>query len=254
MRRMAKKTAKKTVTKATKKSAKQPAKKSGASVAARKAPATRAKKAGTKPAAARKAASGDAGSSWRTEPRTAGSDPAASRIQRRRTIHAGKKYEYQEVGIRADDGSEIYRQMVKHPGAVTILPLLDTPDGLRVVIIRNERFAVGKTLVELPAGTLEPNEDPSMSGVRELEEEIGYTSEHITSLGSFYTTPGLTNEIMYAYAATNLVHVGQRLEADEKIRVEMVTPDEAFAMVDDGRMMDAKSMLTLLLARRRGLV
>ena len=110
------------------------------------------------------------------------------------------------------------------------------------------------TLVELPAGTLEPNEDPSVSAVRELEEEIGYTSDDLRPLGPFYTTPGLTDEIMHTYAALNLRFVGQRLEADEKITVQIITPDEAFAMIDDGRMMDAKSMLALLLARRKGLL
>ena len=183
-----------------------------------------------------------------------GADPAAGRIIRRTTIHAGNKYQYHDVVIRGDDGRPLHRQMVKHPGAVTVLPLLDTPDGVRVVIIRNERFAVARTLIELPAGTLEPGEDPSVSGVRELEEEIGYTSSSLRPLGTFFTTPGLTDEIMYAYVATNLVFVGQRLEADEKIQVEMVTPDEALAMIDDGRMMDAKSMLALLLARRQGLL
>lgn len=236
----------------TRKSARKTAKPSGG--AAQKA----------KPAAAHRSKPGGGGTkakaAGRTGTKTAASvgpltgDPAASRILRRRTLHAGKKYTYQDVVIRGDDGSELHRQMVKHPGAVTVLPLLDTPEGLRVVIIRNERFAVSRTLIELPAGTLEPGEDPSVSGVRELEEEIGYTSAHLTPLGAFFTTPGLTDEIMYAYAATRLVHVGQRLEADEKIQVELVTPDEAFAMIDDGRMMDAKSMLSLLLARRRGLV
>ncbi|MEZ6233270.1 MAG: NUDIX domain-containing protein [Phycisphaerales bacterium] len=181
-------------------------------------------------------------------------DPAAARIVSRSTIFAGKKYAYENVVLRADDGSELHRQMVRHPGAVTILPLLDTPDGRRVVIINNERFAVARTLVELPAGTLEPDEDPSVSAVRELEEEIGYTSDDLRPLGPFYTTPGLTDEIMHTYAALNLRHVGQRLEADEKITVQIITPDEAFAMIDDGRMMDAKSMLALLLARRKGLL
>lgn len=181
-------------------------------------------------------------------------DPAATRIVSRSTIFAGKKYTYENVVLRADDGSELHRQMVRHPGAVTILPLLDTPDGRRVVIINNERFAVARTLVELPAGTLEPDEDPSVSAVRELEEEIGYTSDDLRPLGAFYTTPGLTDEIMHTYAALNLRHVGQRLEADEKITVRIITPDEAFAMIDDGRMMDAKSMLALLLARRKGLL
>lgn len=192
----------------------------------------------------------------RTKTESSGSavDPAAARIIRRTTLVPGKKYIYEDVVIRGDDGSEIHRQMVKHPGAVTVLPLLETPDGVRVVLIRNERFAVGRTLVELPAGTLEPGEDPSVSGVRELEEEIGYTSLSLRLLGTFFTTPGLTDEIMWTYAATKLRFVGQRLEADEKIQVEVVTPEEAFAMIDDGRMMDAKSMLALLLARRQGLV
>lgn len=181
-------------------------------------------------------------------------DPAAARILRRSTIHAGNKYAYEDVVLRAQDGGEVHRQMVRHPGAVVVVPILDTPDGTRLLIIRNERFAVGRTLVEFPAGTLEPGEDPSVSALRELEEEVGHTASRMHPLGRFYTTPGLTDEVMWAYAATGLGHVGQRLEADEVLTVEVVRPDEAMAMIDDGRMMDAKSMLALMMARRAGLV
>lgn len=168
----------------------------------------------------------------------------------------GPKFDYVEARVRRAEtpgrpGDDHRRLFIRHPGAVVIVPVLD--DG-RVVLIRNFRAAVGGVIAELCAGTLEPGEDPALTARRELIEETGYEARTMTPLGSYLTSPGLSDELMHAYFASGLSHVGQRLEEGEDIEVETVTTDEAFAMIDDGRLRDAKSMLALLLARRKGLL
>jgi len=169
----------------------------------------------------------------------------------RRLIHRGKKFDFESVRFVGRDGREIVREMVRHPGAVVVVPIF--ADG-RVGLIRNRRFTVGRSLWELPAGTLEAGEPPAECARRELQEETGYDAGSIEPLGRFYTTPGMTDELMHAFAATSLTHVGRRLEEDEDIEVEPTPASEALALVDSGELMDAKSMLGLLLARRRGLL
>lgn len=172
----------------------------------------------------------------------------------RTLIHRGKKFDFEMVRYRTDSGRTIEREMVRHPGAVCILPILDTGQGARVVMIRNRRFALGVELLELPAGTLEKGEDPAACAGRELIEETGYLASTIIPLGSFYTTPGMTDEQMHAFAATGLCHVGQRLEEDEQIRVELFEPEAVFGLIDSGEFKDAKSMVTLMMGQRKGLI
>lgn len=175
----------------------------------------------------------------------------SERVVERRVLHHGAKFSYESVRIVGPDGHESWRQMVRHPGAVVVVPVLS--DG-RLALIRNERFAVGQALLELPAGTLEPGEKPEICAGRELIEETGYEAATLTPLGRFYTTPGMTDELIWAYVGRGLRHVGQRLEPGEHITVIPTPMDAAMAMIDDGRLMDAKSMLALLLAHRRGLL
>ena len=138
--------------------------------------------------------------------------PSMTAQGERRTIHEGPQFDYEEVTLVGSDGKERTRQYVKHPGAVCICPVLEGEDGVEVIFIRNERFTVGKALLELPAGTLEEGEAVETCAARELIEETGYEAARIVPLGSFYTTPGMTDEVMHAFAATGLTHVGQRLE------------------------------------------
>lgn len=146
------------------------------------------------------------------------------------------------------------RDVVRHPGAVVILPILDGPGGPQIVMIRNLRVALEAELLELPAGTLERGEDPAACAARELMEETGYEALTIRPLGRFYTTPGLTDELMHAFVATGLRSVGQDLEDDESIRVEPVPLAAAMACIDAGELVDAKSILTILWACRRGVL
>jgi ADP-ribose pyrophosphatase len=173
-----------------------------------------------------------------------------------RVLAPGARFDFVEAIVRRDDASggrseEHTRQFIRHPGAVVIVPILN--DG-RIALIRSFRASVNRVIYELPAGTLEKDEPPATTAGRELIEETGYRADRIESLGTFLTSPGLSDETMHAFVASGLTHVGQSLEDNEDIEVERVTATEALAMLDDGRLADAKSMLALLLAVRRGYV
>ena len=155
-----------------------------------------------------------------------------------------------QVCSNAGEGWEdCQKRICSSSGAVVILPILDEK---HIVMIRNQRFAVNAELWELPAGTLEPNEAPDATAARELIEETGYEAARVEKLIDFFTTPGICNEIMYAYVAHNLKHVGQKLEETEQIKVEVVEWDKAMALVRDGVVCDAKSLTTLMYYRMFG--
>ncbi len=136
----------------------------------------------------------------------------------------------------------VRRQVVVHSGAAVILPLLDPST---VILIRNRRLAVGEELLELPAGTLEPPEEPIRCAARELEEETGYKAGRLEPLCQFYSTPGFTTERMHVFVATDLTPTGQRLAEGEQIRVEPMSLTDALAATCDGRIVDAKTIASL---------
>lgn len=140
------------------------------------------------------------------------------------------------------NGVTITRDVVVHPGAVTVLPLLDEH---RLVMIRNRRHAVERRLLELPAGTLEPPESPADCAGRELQEETGYRAETITPLCEFFTTPGICTERMYAFQARNLTLTEQRLEADEDIEVCVMDIQAVRKMMQRGQIEDGKTLAVL---------
>ena len=146
------------------------------------------------------------------------------------------------------DGRFHLRESIQHPGAVVILPLLADD---HVCLIRNYRPAVGQTLLELPAGTLEPDEDPLRTAVRELEEETGYRAEAVQPLFQFFMSPGILNERMHLFLATGLTAGPARLEPGEQIEPQVVPWAEALAMADDGRIQDAKTLVALFWYDRR---
>jgi len=172
-------------------------------------------------------------------------------VTSRKTVFPGKRFHYEQLTVQHPSGHVHTRELVRHPGACIIVPRLD--DG-RIILIRCWRASVEKPLLELPAGTLEPGEPPIKTAGRELIEEAGYEAGEIVPLGDFYTSPGLSDEVMHAFFATNLKHVGQQLEPYEHITLVPVTPAAAFAALDSGELRDAKSMLALFLAQRRGLI
>src|SRR5262245_52925302 len=145
--------------------------------------------------------------------------------------------------ITTSRGKQKTREIIRHPGACVIVPLLD--DG-RVCLIRNWRIAVGKTLIELPAGTLEPPEPPHITAERELIEETGYRAAKIEFLHAFYLSPGILDEKMHLYLATGLTAGQTAREEGEEIENLLVPWDQAVRMVFDGQIQDAKTIVGLL--------
>lgn len=164
----------------------------------------------------------------------------------------GAKFDFERVRLEGRDGRSLTRELVRHPGAVCVVPVVWLDGEAHVVLIRNDRFAVERVLWEIPAGTLEPGERPEGAAARELAEETGYEAGDIVPLAAFFTTPGMTDELMHAFAATRLREVGQRLEEDESIEVEPRPLTQVLEMIDDGELVDAKSIASILIAQRRG--
>jgi len=140
------------------------------------------------------------------------------------------------------DGRRHVRQVIRHPGAVVILPRLD--DG-RVVLIRNYRAAVGRHLLELPAGTLELGEEPVVAAHRELAEETGYRAQSMQWLTSFFASPGILDEKMHLFLATGLESGPRDLQPDEQIESVVLPWNEALALARDRQIEDAKTLIGL---------
>lgn len=178
--------------------------------------------------------------------------PDPPEVLGRSLLVRGAKFDFEEVRLRGPQGLEYRRQHVRHPGAVCILPLRGSGNDRSVVFVRNYRAAVGGYLLELPAGTLEPGEPPETCAARELTEETGFRAATLIPLGRFHTSPGISDEVIWAFVAIGLVEVGQSLEAGEQLVVEEVLLADAKRLIREGGMTDAKSMLAILLAETRG--
>ena len=158
------------------------------------------------------------------------------------TIYREQRFELRRCRIPLRGGGIQERGLIVHPGAVVLIPILD--DG-RVALIENHRWQVGRRLLELPAGTMEPGEDPRICAARELEEETGYHAEHLEAWAPFYPLPGGSTEVMYPFIARELAWVGQRLEPDEDISVVPKTIEEIQLLIETGTLEDGKSIAML---------
>lgn len=141
------------------------------------------------------------------------------------------------------DSGAMRREVVVPADAVVILPLLDERT---VLLIRNERFAVGRTLWELPAGTMEAGETPGVCAARELTEETGYAAKQLTELCAFYSSPGFCTEKLTVFLAEALSYRGQNLDETERIEVHPTPLEEVKAMIRDHRICDAKTIAAVL--------
>ena len=152
-----------------------------------------------------------------------------------------------EIERRTPDGQVRNRAVVRHPGAVTIIPMVDED---HVCLIQNFRVSVNQTLIELPAGTLEPPEPPEQAAHRELIEETGYKAGVMRELHGFYLSQGILDERMHLYVATDLVAVGASREPGEEIENLVVSWQEAMQLVESRKIQDAKTISGLLLYDR----
>jgi ADP-ribose pyrophosphatase len=170
------------------------------------------------------------------------------RLADKKTIYVGKKIRV-EVHHLEDESTHarMVREVIVHPGAVVILPLMS--DG-KVMLIQNRRYAVRAVLLELPAGTLEKDEDPMNAAGRELVEETGLLAGRMVAMPSFFSSPGVLSEKMYPFIACDLEKTRTALEEGEEIEPFPVPLGEALAMCGDGRIIDGKTIATLLMYER----
>ena len=165
----------------------------------------------------------------------------------RRVIYRGRKIDLALQQVQLSDGSIAEREVVLHRGAVALLPMVDDD---HVCLVRNDRYAVGKTLLEVPAGTIDAGEGPDETAARELTEETGYRAGKITRLAEWFVSPGVFNERMYLYLCEQLTPGPSDLQPDERLEPTIVAWDEAVRMAGDGRIEDAKTMLAIFLCDR----
>jgi folate-binding protein YgfZ len=164
-----------------------------------------------------------------------------------------RRFRVVRVGEPCADGSRREREVIRHPGSVVVVPLLG---GDMVCLVEVVRVAVGGTLLELPAGTLDREETLAAAAARELAEETGYRAGRVVAAGSFWMSPGILRERMHLFVADELVAGPQALEPGEQIRTRTVAWREAVAMCLDGRIEDAKTIAGILLVdtRRRAVL
>jgi len=170
----------------------------------------------------------------------------------RRVIYRGLKINLALQSVPLADGSHAEREVVVHRGAVALVPMVDEN---HVCLIKNHRYSVGKTLLEVPAGTIDEGESPEQTAERELQEETGYRAGSIRRVRDWFVSPGVMTERMYLFLCENLEPGSRRLAPDERLENMIVPWDEAMAMVSDGRIEDAKTMLALMIChglRQRG--
>ena len=160
------------------------------------------------------------------------------------TIYKGKIFDVSLDRIREGE-IEYKREIVKHDGSAVIVPVFTDRS---VALVKQYRHAAEKYLWEIPAGSLEKNENPKAGAARELEEEIGVTAGKMELLAEFYVSPGFLSEKMFVFLATDLTETAQNLEADELIEIEKFTFERAFEMIRRNEIEDAKTIVGLMLA------
>jgi ADP-ribose pyrophosphatase len=159
-------------------------------------------------------------------------------------VYSGKVFDVYLDKIRENE-VEYERDIVRHHGSAVIVPVF--PDKT-VALVKQYRHAAEKYLLEIPAGSLEKDENPEIGARRELEEEIGVVAGRLEKLAEFYVSPGFLTEKMFVFLATDLTTTAQKLEADELIEIEKFTFEKAFEMIKNNEIEDAKTIVGLILA------
>ncbi|MCW4012592.1 MAG: NUDIX hydrolase [Candidatus Bathyarchaeota archaeon] len=157
-------------------------------------------------------------------------------------IKKGKHFSFYNDQVVLPNGRETERNIVKHPGAVAIIAVHED----EIVLIKQYRYATEKYLLEIPAGTLEPCEDPYQCAVRELQEETGYAASSWSRLFQSYMVPGYSDEILYFFLAEGLTSVKANPEDDEDIEVRRYGVDEVLNMIESNEIEDAKTIMAVL--------
>jgi len=163
-------------------------------------------------------------------------------------IHSGRVIDLDVDTVRFPDGSSGQLEMIRHPGAAAVVPFASDPRGAdpTVLLIRQYRYATNGLLLEIPAGRLNPGEEPAICARRELLEEVGVKAARIERLTTMWTTPGFTDERIHLFWASDLTADQHAREPDEFIEVVPKPLSEALQLVKTGEISDAKTALSLL--------
>lgn len=159
-------------------------------------------------------------------------------------IFDGRIISLQVDNVTLPNGKTSKREIVKHPGAVAVIGMTEEN---KILFVKQYRKPLERSLVEIPAGRIEPNEDPKITAIRELEEETGYTTKAVTHITSFYTSPGFADEIIHIYYSDQLTRLTEEVQGDEDEFVEVfeLTLEEAKQMMKDKAIYDAKTVYAL---------
>ncbi|MCL4435532.1 MAG: NUDIX hydrolase [Thaumarchaeota archaeon] len=158
-------------------------------------------------------------------------------------IHRGRNFTFEVRTMRLPSGKITARDIVEHPGAVAIIPLLDKNT---VILVEQHRAAAGKTLLEIPAGTLQPPETPAECARRELTEETGYEAKTFKKLAGGYAAPGYSSEKIHIYLATDLTYTQQKPEEDEIITTRKIGLKTLKQMIRNQEIEDLKTIAAIL--------
>jgi ADP-ribose pyrophosphatase len=167
-----------------------------------------------------------------------------------KTIHSDEIYKGKVISLKIDgvllpNGEKSKREIVNHPGAVAVIAMTENN---KILLVEQYRKALERSIIEIPAGKLEKGEEPIVTARRELEEETGYTTDHLDFVQAFATSPGFADEVIHVFIARNLTKLKTPVELDEDEFVELleVSIEEAEGMIADGRIFDAKTAFAVL--------
>lgn len=173
-----------------------------------------------------------------------------------KVIKSNIVFEGKVFSVKVDDiqyngsGNLATRQVAIHPGGAVVVPLLSSG---KIIFVKQYRYPHNETIIELPAGKLDKDEDPLNCAIRELKEETGYTSKNIIKLGKIYTTPGFCNEVLHIFLAENLEEGDhQREEGEEGMELLELTLEEAEDKIKKGEIVDAKTICGITMLKLRG--
>ena len=158
-------------------------------------------------------------------------------------VYHGKKFNVLKKPIMLPSGKKVVKEIVEYPGAAAILPLVSENT---ILLLKQYRVALDSWIIEIPAGTLKPNETPLECAMRELEEETGFKAKEWVKMLEIYTSPGYSNEILHIFLAKGLKRGVKKPEESEILENIYLTLDEALNMVERGEIKDAKTIIALL--------
>jgi ADP-ribose pyrophosphatase len=169
-------------------------------------------------------------------------------LLKQRLFYKGRKFDFEVNRLRLPNRVEGDWECIRHPGGALAIPV--TNEG-KLILVRQYRFAVGGRVLEFPAGTIEPMEDPLETVKREIQEETGFSANKWQQLGEFILAPGYSDEIIYAFLAQDLTKLEKppQQDEDEDIEVLFWTPQELEKAILEGQPVDAKSISSFFLAR-----